>query len=85
MTQYITLVQLDIIIKIEDFKINTEADLFQALENLKPGDVVKVTVNRVDLESPSSKSLKLVQKTLYIPLKASPTPMSASNYYYYSQ
>lgn len=72
----------DIIIKIEDFKINTEADLFQALETLKPGDVVKVTVNRVDLESPSSKTLKLVQKTLYIPLKASPTPMSASHYYY---
>jgi S1-C subfamily serine protease len=72
----------DIIIKIEDFKINTEADLFQALETLKPGDVVKVTVNRVDLESPSSKTLKLVQKTLYIPLKASPTPMSASHYYH---
>lgn len=72
----------DIIIKIDDFKINTEADLFQALENMKPGDVVKVTVNRVDLEAPNSTTLKLVQKTLNIPLKASQAPMHASNYYY---
>lgn len=28
-------------------EIDVEADLFQALEALKPGDVVEVTVNRV--------------------------------------
>lgn len=27
--------------------IDVEADLFQALEDLKPGDVVDVTVNRI--------------------------------------
>jgi S1-C subfamily serine protease len=61
----------DIIVKIEEMKIKTEADLFQALESFKAGDVVKVTVYRPDLESPNSKSLSLVPKTLSIQLKAS--------------
>jgi len=63
----------DIIVKIEGFKIKTEADLFQALETFKAGDVVKVTVNRPDMESPNSKSLSLAPKTLSIQLKASPS------------
>jgi S1-C subfamily serine protease len=59
----------DIIIKVDDTKISTEADLFAALESFKPGDVVKVTVNRVDLETPSQ--AKLTPKVLSITLKAS--------------
>ena len=61
----------DIIIKINDFKINKEGDLIQALETFKPGDVIKVTINRPDLESPNSTALKLNQKVLSIELKAS--------------
>jgi type II secretory pathway component PulC len=37
----------DIITKVNDRVIEKEADLFMALEALKPGDVVDVTVNRV--------------------------------------
>lgn len=37
----------DIIVQVGDCEIEKEADLFQALEDLKPGDVVQVTVNRV--------------------------------------
>ena len=59
----------DIIIKVDDTKISTEADLFGALESFKPGDVVKVTVNRIDLETPSQ--AKLTPKVLSITLKAS--------------
>ena len=59
----------DIIIKVEDMKINTEADLFAALESYKPGDVVKVVVNRVDTKSQST--AKLAPKVLMIPLRAS--------------
>ena len=60
----------DIIIQIDDATINTETDLFSALEMYKPGDTVKVTVNRPDLESPSSPKLKLKPKTLTIVLGA---------------
>ena len=51
-------------------KINTEADLFASLESFKPGDVVKVVVNRVDTKSQST--AKLSPKVLIIPLRASP-------------
>uniref|UniRef100_A0A7S3V7C7 PDZ domain-containing protein n=2 Tax=Chaetoceros debilis TaxID=122233 RepID=A0A7S3V7C7_9STRA len=61
----------DIIIKIEDMKISTEADLFSALEAFKPGDVVKVVVNRPDLETPNSKALTLTPTVLSIQLRAS--------------
>jgi S1-C subfamily serine protease len=37
----------DIIIKVGDTSINNESDLFSALEELKPGDMVDVTVNRL--------------------------------------
>jgi len=37
----------DIITKVNDETIDVEADLFQALEDRKPGDVVEVTVNRL--------------------------------------
>lgn len=36
----------DIIVKVGDVVINTESDLFAALEDRKPGDVVEVTVGR---------------------------------------
>lgn len=65
----------DIIIKIEDMKINTEADLFSALESYKPGDVVKVVVNRPDLETPNSKALTLTPTVLSIQLRASTVMM----------
>lgn len=69
----------DIIVKIEDMKINTEADLFAGLESFKPGDVVKVTVNRADLEQINSTKLRLIPKTLSIQLRAS-TDLPASRY-----
>ena len=69
----------DIIIKVEDMKINTEADLFAALESFKPGDVVRVTVNRVDLETPNA--AKLTPKVLSIQLRAS-SEMLISRYLY---
>lgn len=73
----------DIIIKVGDKKINTEADLFAALDNYKPGDVVKVTVNRVELgETPNS--AKLIPKVLSIQLKAS-SETSISRYLYSGQ
>ena len=37
----------DIIVKVGDTVINTESDLFQAVEDYKPGDFVNVTVNRI--------------------------------------
>ncbi|GAX12619.1 hypothetical protein FisN_13Lh084 [Fistulifera solaris] len=37
----------DIIIQVGNTKINREADLFEALEDLQPGDVVEVKVNRL--------------------------------------
>jgi PDZ domain-containing secreted protein len=61
----------DTIIKINDMKVNKEGDLFQALETFKPGDTVKVTINRPDLEAPNSKALRLTQKVISIQLKAS--------------
>lgn len=75
----------DIIIKVENFKINTEADLFGALESFKPGDFVRVTVNRVELESDlTSPSAKLIQKTISIQLRAS-VEVNISKYLYSSQ
>ncbi|KAL7558159.1 hypothetical protein ACA910_016214 [Epithemia clementina (nom. ined.)] len=37
----------DIIVKVGDTVINTESDLFQAVESYKPGDFVDITVNRI--------------------------------------
>ena len=36
----------DIILKVEDTVINTESDLFSALEDRKPGEKVELTVGR---------------------------------------
>eukprot|EP00563_Minutocellus_polymorphus_P013816 CAMPEP_0181050034 /NCGR_PEP_ID=MMETSP1070-20121207/16302_1 /TAXON_ID=265543 /ORGANISM="Minutocellus polymorphus, Strain NH13" /LENGTH=542 /DNA_ID=CAMNT_0023128955 /DNA_START=95 /DNA_END=1724 /DNA_ORIENTATION=+ len=61
----------DIIIRVDDKSIDTEADLFQALENYKPGDRIKVTVNRPGNESPSSTKLRLKEVTLTVQLTSS--------------
>jgi S1-C subfamily serine protease len=61
----------DIIIRIDNNDISTEADLFQALENCKPGDKVKVTVNRVEAVGPTRTDLALKEVTLMIELTAS--------------
>ena len=58
----------DIIIKVDDKSISTEADLFEALEAFKPGDVVRVTVSRVE---PTEGELRAREVVLMIPLKAS--------------
>ena len=60
----------DIITKIEHTPINTEADLFQALENYKPGDRVQITVSRVELE-PDELERKAKEVALTVELKAS--------------
>ena len=38
----------DIIVKIEDNAVNNEADLLQSFEKFKPGDRVRVTVERAE-------------------------------------
>jgi C-terminal processing protease CtpA/Prc len=60
----------DIISKVEDIVINTEADLFRSLENLKPGDTVQVTVSRVAVSSESN-AVTLETIELTIPLQSS--------------
>lgn len=58
----------DIIIQVGGVVINTEANLFQALETFEPGDSVEVKVLRIEAVSDA-----LVQKevTLSIPLQSS--------------
>lgn len=41
----------DIIIQVNKTVINTEANLFQALEDLKPGDIVELKVLRIEAEN----------------------------------
>ena len=60
----------DIISKVGDTVINTEADLFRALENLKPGDRVKVRVSRVGV-TPETNAVTLETIELDIPLQSS--------------
>ena len=61
----------DIIVRVDDKNIDTEADLFQALESYKPGDRIKVTVNRPGSESPNSTKLRLKEVTLTVQLTSS--------------
>ncbi len=69
----------DIIIQVEEKKINTEADLFAALESFKPGDTVDIIVNRVDIDPTGS--AKLTPKLLSIQLRAS-SDLSISRFLY---
>ncbi len=50
----------DVITKIEGTPIDTEADLFEALENFKPGDTIKVTVSRVEAMENELRSKEVV-------------------------
>jgi S1-C subfamily serine protease len=59
----------DILMKVGDTVINTESDLFRALETYKPGDKIKVTINRVSVDEDSAVILKSLQLT--IPLQSS--------------
>jgi S1-C subfamily serine protease len=58
----------DIIVQVGGLVINTEANLFQALETYEPGDFIEVKVLRIEAVSDN-----LVQKevTLSIPLQSS--------------
>lgn len=58
----------DVITKIEDTPIDTEADLFQALETFKPGDTIKITVSRVEA---MENELRLKEVVLNVQLQAS--------------
>ena len=53
----------DIILKVEDNVINTESDLFAALEDRKPGEKVQVTVGRA-VASENELVLKEISLTL---------------------
>lgn len=58
----------DIIVKVNDMVINREADLFAALEDLNPGDMIKVTVNRL---AAVNDELKVKELVLDIELQSS--------------
>lgn len=60
----------DIIIKVDQTEIESEADLFTALENRKPGERIKVVVNRL---APNKETVKANEVVLTIQLKASET------------
>ena len=51
----------DILSKVGDTVINTESDLFRALENNKPGDKIKLTVNRVTVTAENQVTLVSIE------------------------
>lgn len=59
----------DILSKVGDTVINTESDLFRALENYRPGDMIKVTINRVTVNAENGVTLAAME--LKIPLQSS--------------
>lgn len=59
----------DIITAIEGTPIEMEGDLFKAIESFEPGDVVKVTVNRPDIEVGQDGTPKIKLKELVFPVK----------------
>ena len=60
----------DILAKVGDTVISTESDLFVALENYKPGDMIEITINRVSVD-PTSNTVTLLEKRLKVPLQSS--------------
>ena len=58
----------DIITQVNNQMIDVEADLFQALEDLMPGDVVEVQVSRLVA---MNDELQMKQITLFIKLQPS--------------
>ncbi|KAL7537074.1 hypothetical protein ACHAXR_007566 [Thalassiosira sp. AJA248-18] len=63
----------DIIIAIEGNPIEKEGDLFKSIESFEPGDVVKVTVNRAEIEmsEDGSPEIKLKEISFAVKLIAS--------------
>ena len=63
----------DIVIAIEGNPIETEGDLFKAIKSFEPDDVLKVTVNRPDIEvdGDGSPQIKLKEITFDVKLIAS--------------
>jgi S1-C subfamily serine protease len=63
----------DILVKVGETIINTESDLFRALETYKPGDQIKVTINRVEVSAEDGLSARssLATLVLTIPLQSS--------------
>jgi len=63
----------DIITAIEGNPIEKEGDLFKAIESFEPGDVVKVTVNRpeIEMDGDGSPQIKLKEITFDVKLIAS--------------
>ena len=52
----------DIIVKVGNAVIETEANLFQALENYKPGEVVEVKVLRIEAMDDQLRQRELILK-----------------------
>ncbi len=52
----------DIIVQVGDVVIETEANLFQALEKMKPGDIAEVKVLRIDAVGDQLKQRELTLK-----------------------
>eukprot|EP00611_Tribonema_gayanum_P016983 TRINITY_DN2949_c0_g1_i3.p1 TRINITY_DN2949_c0_g1~~TRINITY_DN2949_c0_g1_i3.p1 ORF type:complete len:174 (-),score=45.40 TRINITY_DN2949_c0_g1_i3:418-939(-) len=63
----------DIITMIDGDKISNEVDLFKALEDRKPGDVITITVTRTNMEDESTQEVKL---RVTLQQSATPTAMS---------
>ncbi|CAB9522867.1 Do-like 8, chloroplastic [Seminavis robusta] len=62
----------DILSKVGDTVINTESDLFRALENYKPGDKIDITVNRVSVDPTSTNTgVTLKELKITMPLQSS--------------
>ncbi|KAL7453501.1 hypothetical protein ACHAWC_005166, partial [Mediolabrus comicus] len=63
----------DIIIAVEGKPIENEGDLFKAIEDYKPGDIIKVTVNRpqIEITEEGEPDIKLKEITFAVKLIAS--------------
>ena len=73
----------DILMKVGDTVINTESDLFRALETYKPGDKIQVMINRVSVDANNAVVLKSLQLT--IPLQSSVDVEKKLNIYQFPQ
>jgi S1-C subfamily serine protease len=60
----------DIIIAIENMSIENEGDLFRSIESYEPGDVVRVTINRPEVQvgDDGSPEIKLREMTFMVKL-----------------
>ena len=60
----------DIIVAIESIPIENEGDLFRSIESYEPGDVVRVTINRPEVQAGENGSpeIKLREMTFMVKL-----------------